>query len=396
MSGKWTKYLALGASFLSAVCLGVYINKLSDIADSWWVLLLGTMTLAMILAVWVRRRRQVAPVVRVVFYVASGMSGVGMILSLLLGPLVLQRAGAIAAASGLLVVGLITQGVDLAARRLTSVALLFLGVSCDVAALQSQDRQSQLLLLAFATVLQFAAWKSRSTEPGGMVPALVVLVLVASFGLPTRPEAPAGAAVVVLACGVAGLTSRHSGDSRLRLLVVIFGFCGAILAYMLVRGQHVVLNTALAGVAVSAVGWAVATRRGRDNLALAALSVFATCTVVVGATIAWSTTLGLGGAYLATAVAVLLNGVLVWLPRLPAVQARWDYFLNGPDDIGDGDGTSASAEPTPAGHVLSAPQEVGASEADGAPEAGGKAGPPRAKSSTGKSWPRRRCRRPGR
>jgi predicted secreted Zn-dependent protease len=69
------------------------------------VLLLGAVTLTAALAVSVRRRRQVAPVVLVVFYAASGMSGAGMVLSVLSWSPVLQPAGAIAAASGILVVG---------------------------------------------------------------------------------------------------------------------------------------------------------------------------------------------------------------------------------------------------------------------------------------------------
>ena len=105
---------------------------------------------------------------------------------------------------------------------------------------------------------------------------------------------------------------------------------------------------------------------------------------------AWSTTLGVGGAYLTTAVAVLLNGVLVWLPQLPAARARWDYFLNGPDDIGDGDDTPVSSEPMLAGHAQSAP-EVDAASADPAP--GGNAGSFRVRSSTGRFRSRRRRRR---
>lgn len=349
LSGIWTKYLASGASFLSAVCFGVYINEFSDIANSWWVLLLGAVTLAVVLSVAVRRRRQVAPVVRVVFYAASATSGAGMILSVLPAAPVLQRAGTIAAASGLLVVGLITQGVDRAARRLTFVATFFLGVCCDASALQTDDHASRWLLLQFATVLEVAAWKSRSKGPRGMTPALLLLTVIASIFLPTRPEAPLGVGAVVFACAVAGLLA---GDNPLRLLIVIFGFSGAILAHELVQGQPVILNSALAGVAVAAVGWATASRSGRDNLAFAALSIFAVCTVAVGVTMAWSTTLGLGGAYLATAVAVLLNGVLVWLPQLPAAQARWDYFLNGPDDAG-GDHAPESRQPAPTGHVQS-------------------------------------------
>ncbi|WP_146108098.1 hypothetical protein V5P93_004891 [Actinokineospora auranticolor] len=296
------------------------------------MLLLGAITLAVALAVSVRRRGQVAPVVRTVFYAASVMSGAGMILSVLSWPPALQRGGAIAAVSGLLVVGLITRGVDRATRRLTFVATSFLGLSCAASAVWTDDSASRWFLLRFAAVLLFIAWKSRSGGRNWATLAVVLLAVVASIGLPMRSDAPVGAAVLVFACGLAGLVAR---DDRLRPLVTIFGFCGAILAYVLIQGQHATLNGALVGVAVSAVGWSVATRRGRDDLALAALVVFALCTVVVGVTMAWSTTLGLGCAYLATAVAALLNGVLVWLPRLPVARARWKYFLTGPDNGGD-------------------------------------------------------------
>ncbi|MCP2245584.1 hypothetical protein [Lentzea aerocolonigenes] len=330
MSGKWIKQLAAAGSLLFAFSLGVLGNKFSNL-DAWWVLLLCGVTLAVVLAAWVKGRRQVAPVVRFVFYAASVLTVVGVVLSVSSWSPVLQRAGAIVATCCLLVLGLITQGVDQAARRLTVVATFFLGVSCAASAFQTNDGEVRKFLLIFAVVLLGAAWAGLSVDLNGPASTYVLLflALAAYWVMPLRKDGPWGAAVVLIGCATAGLLSQ---ERRLRLLVGIFGLCGAVLAYTLTRGQPVVLNSALAGMAVAAVGWAFATRRGRDGLALAALVVFAVCVVVAGGFMAWSTTLGLGGAYLAMAVAVLLHGVLVWLPSLPAARARWGYFLNGADD----------------------------------------------------------------
>lgn len=341
---KNARLVALTAltNFSSTVFFGVFINKLSDVASYWWVLTMGALALGLQVSIMIRNRPRHAPVVAFTNYVAAGVALAGMIFSTVRSPAA-QRTGAIAAMVGLLILGLVAQGLDQTTRRATILSLLFIGVSTVVSGVQAHDQPSRRFLLYFGLALLAAGLVIVRGEPSQRVLAHLIIVLTLALQLPSTPLAPPAAPALIIACGAMLYWARGSETTS---LVLAFGISAAALAAVFVKTNPLGINLALLVMAAASVLWTFATRRGGAATSALALAMFGVAMGAVGVQMAVLTSLGLCGAYLAMAIAVILHAVLGRASQLPRLRDQLYHFWRGAEPAATGQSDKPDA-PSP-------------------------------------------------